>query len=428
MKKKFFVVAVVFFSSYTQGQDTAAITLDEVIVTANKTEQKQSTTGKVITIIDQACLKRNAGRTISEILNYQSGIFINGANNTLGSNQDFYFRGSSTGNVLVLIDGIPVGDPSQINNGFDLNSLSIPSIERIEILKGAQSTLWGSDAVSGVINIITKKKGTKKISPSVILSFGSYHTGRAAAGINGTISNFSYNVSHSYTRSRGFSSAYDSTGSKQFDKDGFRQHNFQARLGYRWSPDLSISSLLSSGTYTADIDAGAFTDDRDFIATNKNNLYSIDAAFTRSKRTLHFINSWSQAKRTFKDDSGHVGGFANYAAAKYTGSSFISELFADIHLSGNVSLLAGIQSHWQKTDQYYKSSSSFGLYETAIGDSAKTNNISFYTSFLVTWVGKLNTELGFRYNLHNIYGNNSSFSFNPSYTIDDHKKIFISDF
>ena len=71
-------------------------------------------------------------------------------------------RGASSGRTLILLDGIPVSDPSMINNEFDLNLFSINDIERIEICKGAQSTLYGSDAIAGVINIITVKKDVNK--------------------------------------------------------------------------------------------------------------------------------------------------------------------------------------------------------------------------------------------------------------------------
>ncbi|MCH5683238.1 TonB-dependent receptor plug domain-containing protein [Niabella sp. W65] len=136
--------------------------LDEVIITASKKSQKQSQTGKVVTVIDQATLINNRGKSLTEILNQFSGIFTVGANNAPGSNQELYLRGAATGNTLFLMDGVPLQDPNMITNTYDLNNINPEQIERIEILKGAQSTLWGSAAVAGVINIITKKGGPKK--------------------------------------------------------------------------------------------------------------------------------------------------------------------------------------------------------------------------------------------------------------------------
>ncbi len=117
--------------------------LAPVIVTANKFEQKQQETGKVLTVINQEELQRNSGRSLSEVLNDQAGIFIIGANNTPGTNISVSTEGASSANTLILIDGVPAYDPSGITSEFDLNYININQVERVEILKGAQSTLYG---------------------------------------------------------------------------------------------------------------------------------------------------------------------------------------------------------------------------------------------------------------------------------------------
>jgi vitamin B12 transporter len=122
--------------------------LDEVVVTANKYPQKQSTTGKVITVINKDQIERSSGKTLSQLLNEQAGVTINGALNNAGAVQTMYVRGAASGRTLILLDGIPVNDPSMINNEFDLNLFSLDNIDRIEICKGAQSTLYGSDAIA----------------------------------------------------------------------------------------------------------------------------------------------------------------------------------------------------------------------------------------------------------------------------------------
>ena len=427
MKKKFFFAAAVFISSHSIAQDTTSTkSLDEVIVTANKILQKQSTTGKVIAVIDQATLQRNAGKTLTEIINYQAGVFINGANNNLGTNQDIYFRGAGTGNVLILIDGTPVGDASQINNSFDLNNIACGQVERIEILKGAQSTLWGSDAVAGVINIITKKGGNKKIGASGLLSYGSYNTLRGNAGLNGKVNDFTYNVNYNFTNSKGFSSAYDSTGIKNFDKDGFTQNNFQANLGYKLTQHLAINLFSNFGKYKADIDAGAFKDDADYTFTNNNSNNGLAFSYATSKLKLNLSNNIINAKRVYLDDSASRGGFAKYSKGSYKGNSNITELYGSYQFAKKFSLVSGLQNIMQNTEQDYLSISSFGPFKTALGDSAKAKNFSFYASVLGMQLNGFNIEAGFRYNHHNIYGSNATYSFNPSYSIDDNTKLFVN--
>ena len=427
MKKKILLVTAVIFSSYLYAQQDSAKSLDEVVVTATKTALKQSQTGKVVSVIDQATLQRSGGKTLTEILNYQAGIYVNGANNVLGTNPENYVRGAAPGNTLILIDGIPVSDPSYINNSFDLNSINPFQIEKIEILKGAQSTLWGSDAVAGVINIITKKGGADKISPSANFSYGSYNTLKAGVGVNGKINLFNYNLSYSHTNSKGFSSAYDSTGTKGFDKDGFTQNNFQANLGFDITPKLSVTGMANYGKYKADLDAGAFKDDKDFTGTNTNMVNSVGLVYKADKSTLHFTNTLVQSKRTLDDDSASVGGFAKYARGLYKGNSFVSELFGNFSFTNHLSLVAGAQRMVQNTDQSYLSISSFGPFKTALGkDVAKTTNYAVYASMMLLKVNGFNAEAGVRYNNHNIYGSNATYSFNPSYNVDENTKVFIN--
>lgn len=427
MKRKVLVMAAIIIGSQLYAQDSSTVKqLDEVIVTANRLPQKQSSTGKMVTVINQETLQRNAGKTLSEIINYQSGIFINGATNNLGTNPDIYFRGASAGNTLILIDGIPVGDPSNISNTFDLNMIALGQVERVEILKGAQSTLWGSDAVAGVINIITKKENKSGINTTAMLSYGSYQTLRGNMGLNGRLNKFSYNLDYDFTNSNGFSTAYDSTGKNNFDKDNFKQNNFQANLRYQFNDNWSIKTLHSFSKYSGATDAGAFMDDKDYTYENKNNVNSVELAYSNSKLQIHLSQSFINSSRLYVDDSLFVGGFAKYAKGIYHGNSAVTELFGNFKLSKNLVLVSGLQRMFQQTDQHYLSISSYGPYETALGDSAKVTNYAMYHSLLLSGISGFDVEAGFRYNNHNIYGSNATYTFNPSYHINDYTKVFVN--
>jgi vitamin B12 transporter len=159
--------------------------LDEVVVSTNKYPQKQSQSGKVVSVIDAATIQRSKGKTVGELLNQQVGLTVIGSQNTLGTNQDLYLRGAGAGYTLILVDGLPVYDPSGASTSFDINLIAIDQIERIEILKGGQSSLYGSDAVAGVINIITTKNSGKKLGLSGSLAGGSYDTYRASVNAGG---------------------------------------------------------------------------------------------------------------------------------------------------------------------------------------------------------------------------------------------------
>ena len=427
MKTKIFIAAAVLISSQLYAQESNKITLDEVVVTATKTPIKQSQTGKVVSVIDQATLQNNVGKTLTEILNYQAGIYINGANNNLGTNQDVYLRGSSSGNTLILIDGIPVSDPSQIDNSYDLNNINPAQVERIEILKGAQSTLWGSDAVAGVINIITKKGAADKITPTAGISYGSFHTFKANAGLNGKLNKFTYNVNYNHTESVGFPAAYDTTGKAGFANDPFRQNNVQANLGYSFSPKFTLTAMSSYANYKTGLPAGAFTDQKNYNATNTSFINSAALVYKTKGATQQFTNTLINSKRGLLSDSSKVNGNINYTNAMYKGNSFVSELFGNFSLAKKLSLVAGAQRTAQNTDQHYLNISNYGPYETSLGkDSAKTTNYAAYASLLLVDISGFNAEAGIRYNNHSIYGNNVTYSFNPSYNIDENTKVFVN--
>lgn len=424
MNKTIFVVAATLFSSQLHAQQDTLTTLQDVVVTANKINQKQNATGKVVQVITQKQIAQQQGKTVTELLNFQTGLFINGANNTLGTNQDLYLRGAATGNTLILIDGVPVGDASQINNTFDLNSISLNQIERIEILKGAQSTLWGSDAVAGVINIITKKSGAKKFQPNAMLTAGSYETYRAQIGFNGNQKDFYYSTNYQFTSSKGFSSAAD-TLNKGFDKDGFKQHNLHIFGGVKISEKLRWENKIQLSFNDADIDAGAYRDDRDYTFNAKNHLYQTGLFYKNNHIQWQLTQTILSNKRLFLDDSIDIGGFAKYAKGSYNSTSSITELFGSKKLNTHLSIIAGAQLLAQQTDQHYKSISTFGPFETALGDSAKANNLSIYASAIYT-NNKFTLEAGIRSNYHSIYGNNQTFSFNPSFLIDASTRVFIN--
>lgn len=429
-KKKFIYTAAAFalVQSLAAQTDTTANNLNPVIVTANKFEQKQQETGKVLTVITQQQLQRNSARSLSEVLNEQTGIFITGANNNPGSVQSVSLRGASGANTLIMVDGVPVNDASGITSEFDINYININQVERVEILKGAQSTLYGSDAVAGVINIITKKKGAKPVNGYASAAAGSYGTINTAAGINGSSKGWQYNAGYTYVHSKGFSSAYDSTGKAGFDKDGYTQHSLNASVGYDAGKGFGFRAFTRYTKYKAGIDEGAFTDDNNYNLADKNLQLGLTANYKIGKSKLVFNYQYNKVNRSYVDDSTKYFGATIYQAGSYKGNGHFAELYGNFHLNEKVELVAGVDYRNNNTDQSSKYFYAGADYSSAplSADSANTNQVGAYASFIVHDAAGFNFEFGGRVNNHSIYGWNGTYAFNPSYIINNHWKVYYS--
>ena len=425
MKKKILVVAAVIISSQLQAQKDSSRILDEVVLTATKTLQKQSTTGKVITVISKEQIEKSSGKTVSQLLNEQAGITINGALNNAGTVQTVFTRGASSGRTLILLDGIPVSDPSMINNEFDLNLFSINDVERIEICKGAQSTLYGSDAVAGVINIITVKKDVSKpLNVKAIVSAGNKSTVRTNLQLYGKAGKLTYTTRFAKLKINGFSSAYDSTGTKGFDNDGYDGNVISGAVQYQVIPSLQLRTFVQYSKYKADIDAGVFADEKDYTINNSNLSSGAGAYFKKGKITVTGNYQYGELKRKYLNDSADRPGFNIYEDNRYNGRTQYAELYGNINIAKWLTVLAGGDYRWNSMHQKYYSKSAFGPYDPPAFDSS-LHQVSFYSSLFFTALNKkLNIEIGGRTNNHSRYGHNSTYTFNPSYNIDQHWRVF----
>lgn len=402
--------------------------LDEVTVTtANKVEQKQSTTGKVITVITKEQIEKSSGKTVAQILNEQAGITINGAYNAAGSVQTVFMRGSNAGRTLILLDGIPMNDPSTITTDFDLNMFSINEVERIEVCRGAQSTLYGSDAVAGVINIITVKKDiNKKLNAKATISGGSLGTLKTNLQVYGKVNKLTYTTRFSKLITNGFSSAYDTTGIKDYDNDGYNGEVVQAAVQYEINKQMMAKTFVMNSQYKADIDASVFTDEKDYTINNKQFSSGVGFMYKSSLMNVTANYQYTQIGRSYINDSGFVAGFSKFEKNEYSGRTQFVEVFASLNLGNGFTLLQGGDFRIGNMSNDYLSISSFGPYATSFKDTSMSQTSLFSSLIFNSSNKKLNVELGGRLNTHSRYGSNYTYTFNPSYTINTAYRIFSS--
>jgi vitamin B12 transporter len=215
------------------------LSLDSIVVSATKTEQSLKNTTANTQIITAEELEEKHITSVIDALRIFTSISI-AQSGGLGQQTSFYQHGFKTENTVVMIDGIRYNDPTTIGGLAQLEHLMVNNIERIEIINGAQSGVWGANAVAGVINIITKKT-TEKLSLGGNLEYGSYATAKIAADVSQKVGALSYFVGVNQIKSDGFSAQTPKGQNPEYyEADGYTNQTVNAKLGY----DLSESDTL----------------------------------------------------------------------------------------------------------------------------------------------------------------------------------------
>jgi vitamin B12 transporter len=187
------------FVSVTHAQTPAR--LDPVAVTASRTPQPIADLLADVTVIGRDEIARSPAQSLTELLQRQPGVEIT-MNGGPGSTSGAFLRGANRGQTLVLIDGLRVGSASV--GATSLEAIPLDQIERIEILRGPASSLYGADAIGGVIQVFTKRAEGDAFVPSASAGYGTYDTRNASASLRGALGPLLFSVTAGGTLSSGF--------------------------------------------------------------------------------------------------------------------------------------------------------------------------------------------------------------------------------
>ena len=433
MKKQLLIVSVlacnfVITNLFSQEKKEKIESLEEVVVTATKFETNKKNIGKIVYKITQETIENSRGKSIVDLLNDVPGVEINGNFSTRGQNLGYYIRGGRNRQVAILLDGVNVNDPSSFNGDFDLRQLDINQIERIEVLKGASSTLYGTGAATGVINIILKKASKNSFSGTFNSSVGtnsSSENNRFAAdeistnfNFNGTLGKLDYLFALNGNGSKGLSAA-ENSGNKEFEEDVFSRQNMLLKLNYSVNNKFKIGILTSIDEFSTDFDGFDFDPisfasipvDKDNNLESFQKRFAVNADYSYSKGELKLRTFYTDIKRTETPSNdffkGEVLGF---------------DIFNNYKFTNEISLLTGFTAQFQDMIQR----TSFSTIEEGKG---KQHFYDPYISVNYNSSFGFNLNAGSRLNIHNEYGSNFVFNINPSYnfTINNNLiKVFTS--
>ena len=381
--------------------------LEEVVVIDSRFEIKRSQSGKTVIKISEKELKNYQGRSLPELLQTYGGINLIGSRSAAGQNQSFSIRGGRNNQVLILIDGVRVSDPSRISNDFDLNLLNLADIVSIEIVKGATSTLYGSSASTGVVNITTKKS-SKKLTVNLGSTIGTQQTANTAfnkisylsnfANFSGTKDSFQYKLSLGSQNIYGLSSIDVGT-----EIDPFIQTNFGFQLGRKGKYlDWNLTFNKDHSGTSFDNVFGTASDDNSTLVTDLDR-FSLSSTYAYDKGSLHAVLGLQNTDRVF------AGGYNQ----TLQGSNLALDVF----------------NKYTIKERFY-SVLGFAHQNTSYEGAPSNVQNDIYLNFIYLSNAGFNFNLGSRMNNHNTYGSHFTYSINPSYSFrfanEDRLKIVSS--
>ena len=411
-----FIFSVAVTAQYQQADSLRSFELSNVVVTATRTATPVYELASSVSLIDSTQIKNSHNFNIYELLQSQTGISIS-QQGAPGAFTQVYIRGADPSQTQVLIDGIDMNMVNDPGNTYDFADLSTDNIDRIEIIRGPQSTLYGSDALAGVINIITKK-GSGKPKFTISTEGGSYNTYKGALGSSGALNKMNYSLALSKFKTDGFSAADQKFGNTE--KDGTDNYNVSARIGYDISNNFNLNFFGRFTKANTDLDqfGGPYGDDPTYKYNLEEGAYRLggNLKLFSGEWNQKFGISFSKNLRKYKFDVTQNN--PAESRSNYNGKRLRFEWQNNFQIFPENILIFGIETENESASSYY--------YYNNVLSGSPLSTISEFPEQSVQTTGiylenqlKVNNSffgsIGARYDKHEKFGSVVTFRIAPAY-------------
>ena len=411
---------IVGFNAPSHAQDIIpdnALELPNMVVTATRTETPENEVASSMTVITAEDISAKHLTTAADALRTVPGVDVIRSGGP-GQPTAVYLRGANANHTLVLVDGVEMNDPSSTDGSFDFANLQTDNIERIEVLRGAASAIYGSDAMGGVINVITKKgKGSAKFTGTA--EGGSYDTWKTTGAVSGSTERVNYSLNASRLETAGFSTADQAMGN--VNPNGHANTTVSGSSGIKVTDNLDLGATLryNEGKTSYD-DCGGVNCD------NTGNYNTFNELFTRGFGHLKLFDGlWEQTLGAAysRTDRSNVNVFSPASPNSFNSASAnlgekvkldYQNIF-NIHKSNIVTL--GVE---EEADSLSSSSASPDPYGYNASIPVKTmNTVSTYLQDQIKLFDRSFTTLGVRYDDNNRFGGHETWRVNELYNIKE---------
>lgn len=382
MKNLLKIASLIMIASVTSIPSKAET--PSVIVESTKIPLSEEKTGDNVIVITKSDIEKWKVKSIEDVLKTAEGIAV--SDNGWGEVSNIYIYGLDKKYILFLINGIPVNDPSTPDGTVDLSLLNLSDVEKIEILKGPQSALYGSQAVAGVINIITKPDGKNLIN----LEYGSYNTKKGTVKVGFKKENSLFDLFYTDFRTDGY----------DIKNDGDKESSNYKDVGYTFSSllnqNVKIESYFNYKTGESEYDNGLEKYHR--LTATFNGKYIL------SPKTITNINlGTSQSQRNFTD-------YDSNSHTYYSGSTYYADLSLKSKLSNFLTIMPSINHRVDVADTTNYSDKSQQTDSASLNGYIKLKN--------------LNILAGIRKDHFSSFGTFTSYKLAGSYSVKPSKTLF----
>jgi len=409
------LVCVVFAQDSPKPQDPPL--RHEVVVSATRIETPAKEIASSVTVLTRRDLDRAGRASVLEAIQDGLGVAAVRAGGP-GAAASTFLRGANSEHLLVLLDGVALNDPMNPSRSYDLSHLTLDNVERIEILRGPQSPLYGSDALAGVVNIVSRR-GQGKPAVSLETSGGSYGTWRGAAAVSGGTGRLSYAFGLSRYETGGLSAASTAYPGNA-EADGYRNLSLSGRLGWSFSAKTEAGLVVRAIDARTDIDGfgGAYGDDPNSRQDYRSLLVSLNG------RTLLAGGRWelkASASRlgSDRDNDNPVDEAHPYDSETGTFRSRLVKLDLqnNIFLSAAQTLTFGGDWQSESGESSYLSESQWGPYESSF-PNRRAGRAGVYLQDQIRLGGVFFATAGLRLDDHSLTGTALTWRIAPALALD----------
>jgi vitamin B12 transporter len=381
----------------------------EIVVTASGFEQPREETGQAITVIDEDMLDRSQASAISDVLRTVPGVRVV-RNGGVGGVTSAFVRGGEASQTLVLIDGVRINDPSSPNAAFDFGSLLTGNIDRVEILRGPNSVIWGSQAIGGVVNIRTEVP-TNGLSVKARGEYGYRDTTNLSANLSGAIGIFSGSIGGSYFHTDGISALAAGT-----ERDGYRNHAANGKLTVALTDAISLDlrAYYNKGLVEFDDPFGATPDT---FPETENEQFVGYVGLNASLAGGRFRNRIAYTRTDLSRDGTEEGVPFSFNVNEFRGKIDRFEYHGAFDVTDALTLAFGVEHERTFASTFFPANG------TPEPDRAKYKVTSVFGQAIIRPMDGLTIAGGIRHDDYNIYGGETTFGANLAYTPNDGRTV-----